>query len=91
MNKQHVTCVTFENKMKNAMNGFFIYFLNMMHTNTQTYNDLMYLNTNCMSLHQTTKLFLMSIFHRNKDVSMHKRNVISIFVRHKIVMNEVMR
>jgi hypothetical protein len=57
-----------------------------MQTNSQTYDELTYINSRCLQPAPTDPTFPY-LFYTNKDVAMHNRNMLSLMPGNDIIIN----
>jgi hypothetical protein len=66
----------------------FIAILNRMRTNSQTYDDLTYINSGCLRPTPTDPTFPY-LFYTNKDVAMHNRYIILLMPDDEIIIKSI--
>jgi hypothetical protein len=69
-------------------NEKFIAILNRMRTNSQTSNDLTYINMNCMRPAPNDPTFPY-LFYKNKDVALHNKHMLSIMPGNELLINAI--
>jgi hypothetical protein len=69
-------------------NEKFIAILNRMRTNSQTRDDLEYINTNCIRPAPNDPTFPY-LFYKNKDVAMHNKSMLLLMPGNEILINAI--
>jgi hypothetical protein len=85
--KDNVMCYELQTTMRQT-NEKFIAILNRMRTNSQTSNDLTYINMNCMRPAPNDPTFPY-LFYKNKDVALHNKHMLSIMPSNKLLINAI--
>jgi exonuclease III len=85
--KDNVKCYELQTTMRQT-NEKFIAILNRMRTNSQTSNDLTYINMNCMRPAPNDPTFPY-LFYKNKDVALHNKHMLSIMPGNELLINAI--
>jgi exonuclease III len=85
--KDNVKCYELHTTMRQTDEKF-IAILNRMRTNSQTSNDLSYINTNCMRPAPNDPTFPY-LFYKNKDVALHNKHMLSLMPGNELLINAI--
>jgi hypothetical protein len=85
--RDNVKCYELHTTMRQT-NEKFIAILNRMQTNSQTNDDLAYINTNCMRPNPNDPTFPY-IFYKNKYVAMHHKYMLSLMLDNELLINAI--